>query len=267
MSWQTNSLVEWQSDPALAVCEPAPPYGGLQQPPRLLDQLRERLRRLNYSIRTEQVYVDWARRFILYHGKRHPREMGAPEIEAFLTHLAVGRQVSAATQNQARAGLLFLYREVLGIEVPWLSSVIAAKTSRRLPVVLTEREVRAVLLQLGGGNGLVVSLLYGTGMRLLEGLRLRIKDVEFERREVVIRSGKGDKDRVSVLPENLIAPLQQQMAKARALHQKDLDAGYGEVWLPDALARKFPRAGKAWGWQFVFLSRGGRGVLSPFDKL
>jgi integron integrase len=238
----------------LVVCEPAVPYDGVPQPPRLLDQLRGRLRRLNYSIRTEQVYVDWARRFILYHGKRHPREMGAPEIEAFLTHLAIGRQVSAATQNQARAALLFLYREVLGVEVPWLNSVISAKMSRRLPVVLTEREVRAVLLQLSGVNGLLVSLLYGTGMRLLEALRLRIKDVEFERREVVIRAGKGNKDRVSVLPENLIAPLQQQIAKVRALHQKDLDAGYGEVWLPDALARKFPRAGAALGWQFAFPS-------------
>lgn len=223
-------------------------------PTRLLDQLRARLRTLHYSIRTEQVYVDWARRFILHHGKRHPRDMGAAEVEAFLSHLAVGRNVSAATQNQAKSALLFLYREVLGIELPWLSEVVSAKQSRRLPVVLTEREVRELLLQLNGTTGLVASLLYGTGMRLLEGLRLRIKDVEFTRREILIRAGKGNKDRVTVLPENLIAPLQQQIAKARALHLKDLTEGLGEVWLPDALAQKYPRAGVTWGWQFVFPS-------------
>ncbi len=223
-------------------------------PPRLLDQLRARLRTLHYSIRTEQVYVDWARRFILHHGKRHPRDMGAAEVEAFLTHLAVGRNVSAATQNQAKSALLFLYREILSIELPWLSEVVSAKQSRRLPVVLTEREVRELLLQLNGTTGLIASLLYGTGMRLLEGLRLRIKDVEFTRREILIRAGKGNKDRVTVLPENLIAPLQHQIAKSRALHLKDLAEGLGEVGLPDALAQKYPRAGCAWGWQFVFPS-------------
>jgi integron integrase len=238
----------------LAAHEPPPLAPTPQTPPRLLDQLRARLRALHYSIRTEQVYVDWSRRFILYHGRRHPREMGASEIEAFLTHLAVGREVSASTQNQARAAILFLYREVLRVELPWLGEVVSAKISRRLPVVLTEREVRALLLQLSGVNGLIASVLYGTGMRLLEGLRLRIKDVEFERREIIIRSGKGNKDRVTVLPENLIAPLQQQIAKVRALHQKDLDAGLGEVWLPDALALKYPRAGYSLGWQFVFPS-------------
>ena len=239
---------------ASVACESTPTQATPQQPPRLLDQLRERLRALHYSIRTEQVYVDWTRRFILYHGKRHPRDMGAAEVEAFLTHLAVGRHVSASTQNQARSAILFLYREVLGIELPWLGEVVSAKMSRRLPVVLTEREVRELLLQSSGVNGLIASVLYGTGMRLLEGLRLRIKDVEFERREIVIRSGKGNKDRVTVLPENLIAPLQQQIAKVRVLHQKDLDAGYGEVWMPDALAQKYPRSGYALGWQFVFPS-------------
>lgn len=205
-------------------------------PPRLLDQLRARLRVLHYAIRTEQVYVDWARRFILYHGKRHPRDMGVAEVEAFLSHLAVGRNVSAATQNQAKCALLFLYREVLGTELPWMSEVVSAKLSRRLPVVLTEREVRELLLQLHGVNGLIAALLYGTGMRVLEGLRLRVKDVEFARREIVSRAGKGNKDRITVLPENLIAPLQQQIAKARALHVKDLADGRGEVWLPDAPA-------------------------------
>ena len=224
------------------------------QAPRLLDQLRARLRTLHYSIRTEQVYVDWARRFVLHHSKRHPRDMGATEVEAFLSHLAVQRNVSAATQNQAKSALLFLYREVLGIELPWLSEVVSAKQSRRLPVVLTEREVRELLLQLNGTTGLVASLLYGTGMRLLEGLRLRIKDVEFTRREILIRAGKGNKDRVTVLPENLIAPLQQQIAKTRALYLKDMAEGLGEVWLPDALAQKYPRAAITWGWQFVFPS-------------
>ena len=209
---------------------------------------------MHYSIRTEQVYVDWARRFILHHGKRHPRDMGAAEVESFLSHLAVARNVSAATQNQAKSALLFLYREVLGTELPWMSEVVSAKQSRRLPVVLTEREVRELLMQLNGTNGLIASLLYGTGMRLLEGLRLRIKDVEFTRREVVIRSGKGNKDRITVLPENLIAPLQQHIARTRALHQKDLADGLGEAWLPDALAQKYPRAGFAWGWQYVFPS-------------
>lgn len=223
-------------------------------PPRLLDQLRERLRTLHYSIRTEQVYVDWCRRFILHHDKRHPRDMGVTEVESFLTHLAVNRRVSASTQNQARSALLFLYRDVMGIELPWLSEVVSAKTARRLPVVLTEREVRALLMELNGVNGLIASLLYGTGMRLLEGLRLRIKDVECERREIVIRSGKGNKDRVTVLPESLIPPLKQQIAQVRALHQKDLEAGCGEVWMPDALAQKFPRSGYAIGWQFVFPS-------------
>lgn len=225
------------------------------QPPKLIDQLRERLRTLHYSLRTEDVYVDWVRRFILFNGRRHPRDMGAPEVEAFLTHLAVERKVSASTQNQARAAIIFLYREVLAIELPWLQSVVSAKKTVRLPVVLTEREVRDVLLQLQGTTWLIASLLYGTGMRLLEGLRLRVKDVDFERREVIVREGKGAKDRVTVLPENLILPLKEQLKLAQALHLRDLDAGYGEVWLPGALAQKYPRAGYSWGWQYVFPSR------------
>lgn len=225
------------------------------QPPKLIDQLRERLRTLHYSLRTEDVYVDWVRRFILFNGRRHPRDMGAPEVEAFLTHLAVERKVSASTQNQARAAIIFLYREVLAIELPWLQSVVSAKKSVRLPVVLTEREVRDVLLQLQGTTWLIASLLYGTGMRLLEGLRLRVKDVDFERREIIVREGKGAKDRVTVLPENLILPLKEQLKLAQALHRRDLDAGYGEVWLPGALAQKYPRAGYSWGWQYVFPSR------------
>ena len=170
-----------------------PPVLAASQPPKLLDSLRQRIRVLHYSIRTEQAYVDWARRFILFHGKRHPREMGAPEVTAFLTHLAVARNVSASTQNQAKAAILFLYKEVLQQDLPWLDEVVSAKKARRLPVVLTQREVRELLLHLQGTQWLVASLLYGTGMRILEALRLRVKDVEFERRELVVREGKGNK--------------------------------------------------------------------------
>lgn len=225
-----------------------------QDSPKLLDRVRAEIRVRHYSIRTEESYVDWARRFILYHNKRHPQEMGAEEVRDFLSHLATERNVSAATQGQAKSALLFLYREVLHIELPWLDEVISAKKAKRLPVVLTPTEVRRLLGATSGTMGLVVSLLYGTGMRLLEGLRLRVKDVEFERREIIVREGKGNKDRVTVLPENLILPLKTHLEKVKALHQKDLDAGFGEVYLPDALARKYPKAGKAWGWQFVFPS-------------
>jgi integron integrase len=226
------------------------------RPPKLLDQVRARIRRRNFSIRTEQAYVDWARRFILFHGKRHPLEMGAAEVEAFLSHLAIERNVSASTQNQAKAALLFLYKEVLEVELPWLNEIVAAKVGRRLPVVLTPTEVRALLNELNGSMWLVASLLYGTGMRLLEGLRLRVKDIDFEPREILIREGKGNKDRVTVLPENLLLPLREQLARARKLHNDDLAAGFGAVWLPDALAVKYRSAPKAWGWQFVFPSVG-----------
>jgi integron integrase len=239
--------------PGPSVNPPAAP-GDAPAPLRLLDRLREAIRVRRYSIRTEDTYVDWARRFILFHGKRHPMEMGASEVAAFLTHLAVDRSVSPSTQNQAKSALLFLYRVVLEVQLPWLDEIVAAKDHRRLPVVLTPSEVRALLLELNGTTGLVASLLYGTGMRLLEGLRLRVKDVDFQRREILVRDGKGGKDRVTVLPENLILPLQQQMARAKALHDRDLDEGFGEVWLPDALAVKFPRASRAWGWQWVFPS-------------
>ena len=197
------------------------------QPPKLLEQLRQRIRALHYSIRTEQAYVDWARRFILFHGKRHPREMGAVEVTAFLTYLAVERNVSASTQDQAKAAILFLYKEVLQQDLPWLNEVVSAKKARRLPVVLTQREVRELLLNLQGTQWLIASLLYGTGMRILEALRLRVKDVEFERRELVVREGKGNKDRVTVLPENLIAPLREQMERARIAAPKGSGRGPG----------------------------------------
>ena len=222
--------------------------------PKLLERLRIHLRTRHYSIRTEQAYIDWARRFIVYHGKRHPQDMGAAEVEAFLSHLAVDRQVSASTQNQAKAALLYLYKQVLGVDLPWLDEVVQAKRPRRLPVVLTPAEVRALLQHMDGTAGLVAELLYGKWMLLLEGLLLPVNDVEFSRREIVVSEGKGGKDRVTVLPENLMAPLQEQLQKARALHEKDLAAGLGRVYLPHALAVKYPNADKSWAWQWVFPS-------------
>jgi integron integrase len=228
----------------------APPAGE----PRLLDRVRREIRVRHYSIRTETAYVEWVRRFVLFHDKRHPRDMGADEVAKFLSHLAVERDVSPSTQGQAKSALLFLYRVVLNLDLPWLDEIVAARNPRRLPVVLTPSEVRRLMGEMSGSAGLVASLLYGTGMRLLEGLRLRLKDLEFERREVLVRSGKGGKDRVTVLPENLVLPLQQQAAKVRALHQRDLDEGFGAVWLPHALAVKYPSAPRALGWQWVFPS-------------
>ena len=222
--------------------------------PKLLDQMRVVVRTLHYSIRTEDAYVDWARRYILYHDKVHPAQLGALHVQAFLSHLAVERRVSASTQNQAKAALLFLYRRVLLIELPWLDEVVSAKASQRLPVVLTPREVRDLLLYTAGTMSLVCSLLYGTGMRLLECLRLRVKDIEFARREILIRAGKGNKDRVTMLPENLMLPLQNQLARVKILHERDLEAGFGDVMLPNALDVKYKNAAKTWGWQWAFPS-------------
>lgn len=222
--------------------------------PRLLDQLRATLRVRHMSLNTEEAYVDWARRFILFHGKRHPKELGAAEVQAFLSHLAVERHVSASTQNQAKAALLFLYKRVLEVDLPWLNEVVQAKERRRLPVVLSPGEVRSLLDQLDGTMGLAAALLYGTGLRLLEGLRLRVKDLDFERLEVTVRSGKGDQDRVTMLPERLAAPLRAHLAKVKTLHEKDLAEGFGEVFLPDALAAKYKGAARQWGWQWVFPS-------------
>ena len=221
-------------------------------PVRLLDRVRHAVRTLHYSYRTEQAYVDWIRRFIVFHGKRHPAQLGAPEVADFLSHLAVARRVSASTQTQARSALLFLYRRVLDVQMPWLDEIATARTDKKLPVVLTATEVRRLLAEMSGVQGVVAALLYGTGMRLMEGLRLRVKDVEFERREIVVRDGKGGKDRVTVLPENLVLPLQEHLSRRRAEHQSDSAEGYGSVWLPDALATKYPAAATAWGWQWVF---------------
>jgi integron integrase len=222
------------------------------QPPRLLDQVRARVRRLGLARRTEEAYVGWVRRFILANDKRHPADMGAAEIESFLTGLAVHGNVSASTQNQALSALLFLYKQVLGVELPWLDGISRARKPQRLPVVLTRAEVAALLGELAGTPWLMASLLYGSGLRLMECVRLRVKDVDFGQSELTVRQGKGGKDRRTMLPSTLIAPLQAQLDEARRIHQRDLDAGFGRVWLPDALARKYPRADAEWGWQYVF---------------
>ena len=221
-------------------------------PPRLLDLVHARMRRSNYSLRTERAYSDWIRRFILANGKRHPAEMGEAEVEGFLSQLAVEGQVAAATQNQALAALLFLYREVLSLELPWMGSIVRAKRPQRLPVVLTPEQVGALLNRLTAVHWLQAALLYGSGMRLLECLRLRIQDVDLPRRQIIVRDGKGAKDRVTVLPDSLREPLVRQMAESKAQHDRDLAAGYGAVYLPFALARKYRGAARNWVWQYVF---------------
>ena len=224
------------------------------QAPKLLDQVRGKIRLKHYSIRTEQAYVDWIKRFILHFGKRHPRELGAADVEAFLTHLAVAGNVAASTQNQAKSALLFLYREVLETELPWLDNVERARAPKRLPVVLTRDEVHAVLSRLSGTHWLIASLLYGAALRIMEALRLRVKDVEFSRKEILVRDGKGFKDRVTMLPAALAAPLADHLKRVKALHEQDLAAGRGAVYLPYALERKYPGSARDWGWQYVFPS-------------
>ncbi len=223
-------------------------------PPKLLDQVRDRIRIKHYRLRTETQYVQWIERFILFHGERHPQEMGAAEVEAFLTHLAVVGKVSASTQNQALSALLFLYKEVLSIDLPWLNKVVRAKQPQRLPVVLTRTEVRAILVRMSGTYGLMANLLYGTGMRLMECVRLRVKDVDFERGEILIRDGKGAKDRVTMLPESLASPLQAYLLQRRALFDDDSRLGKASVYLPDALERKYLNAATDWIWQYIFPS-------------
>jgi len=223
--------------------------------PKLLDQVRDKIRVKHYSIRTEQSYTDWIKRYILFHGKRHPNEMGAEDIEAFLTYLAVEGNVASATQNQAKSALLFLYREVLEIELPWLEKVTQAKVPKRLPVVLTVKEVQSLLSHLKGTHALVSNLLYGGGLRLMEAVRLRVKDVDFARSEILVREGKGFKDRVTMLPEATLITLKAHLAKVKALHDEDLIQGLGEVYLPFALDKKYPNAAKEWGWQYIFPSK------------
>jgi integron integrase len=217
-----------------------------------MDRVRSAVRLRHLSRRTERAYAGWIKRFILFHGKRHPQEMGAAELTAFLSSLAVDHHVSASTQNQALAALLFLCQVVLEQSLPWLDGMVHAKRPARLPVVLNRDEVRQILERLDGAPGLVCRLLYGGGLRLLEALSMRAKDIDFAKREITVRDGKGRKDRVTVLPLSLVAPLEKELARVREQHRRDIDAGAGWVVLPDALDIKYPTAGRDWSWQWIF---------------
>ena len=220
--------------------------------PKLLDQVKYAARVRHMSYRTEQAYVSWVRRFILFHNKRHPAEMDETHVGQFLTFLAVKKHVAASTQNQALSAILFLYRNVLKSDLGWVSNVERAKKPSRLPVVFSKREVTEILLRLEGTKWLIASLLYGSGLRLLEGLRLRVKDVDFEYRQIVVRDGKGQKDRTTMLADRLVEPLKKQLQKVKTIHRADLKAGFGRTCLPFALGRKYPNAGCECGWQYVF---------------
>ena len=217
-----------------------------------LKEVTAAIRVRHYSIRTEQAYIGWIRRFIVFHGKRPPIEMGAAEVGEFLTHLAVTGNVAASTQNQALNALVFMYKAILDKPLGDLQGVIRAKEPRRLPVVLSSDEVTAILRNLDGLHWLAACLLYGSGLRLMECIRLRVKDIDFDHRAIFVRAGKGAKDRVVTLPDALLIPLQRHLSSVKNTHEKDLADGYGQVWLPHALARKYPRAPAEWGWQYVF---------------
>lgn len=222
---------------------------------KLLDQVRQAIRFKHYSLRTEVVYVDWIKRFILFHGKRHPVEMGADEVREFLTHLATAAQVAASTQNQAFSALLFLYREVLKQELPWIDDIERAKRPAKLPVVFTPQEARAVLEKLAGRARVMANLLYGCGLRLNECVRLRVKDVDFGYLQITVRDAKGGRDRLTMLPVTLVESLRREIEKRRILHEEDLASGYGSVFLPTALTRKYPSAAREFGWQYLFASK------------
>jgi integron integrase len=244
-----------RSSPINPVDAPTDSSEATARAPRLFEVVRAHLRKRHYSLRTERAYLGWIRRFIVFHDRRHPRDMGGPEVEAFLSHLAVARDVAASTQNQALAALLFLYRVVLGIELPWLDAVTRAKRPQRLPTVLSVAEVQRVLARLDGRDWLMASLLYGAGLRLMECLRLRVKDPDFARNEIVVRDGKGGKDRRTVLPARLAGPLEHQLAHVREVLREDCaEPQWAGVALPHALARKYPRAGRELAWQYVFPS-------------
>ncbi len=223
-------------------------------PPKLLDQVRHTLRRRHYAPRTEETYANWIKRFILFHNKKHPKNMNTTEIEQFLTHLAINEHVAPSTQNQALAALLFLYQQVLHHELDRPIDAARAKKSARLPVVMNKDEINRVIACLTDPYQLMAQLLYGSGLRLMECVRLRVKDVHFDRYQIIVRSGKGNKDRDTILPDILHTPLQRQLRYAQALHQNDLEQGYGEVYLPHALERKYPNANREWMWQYVFPS-------------
>ena len=221
---------------------------------RLLDQVRDVIRLKHYSIRTETAYVDWITRYILFNNKRHPKDLGRTEIQAFLTHLAVDLHVASSTQNQALSAVLFLYRDVLEIEVEGPLDLVRAKRPARLPTVLTKEEALHVIEAMSGIHQLMAKLLYGSGLRLMECIRLRVKDVDFARREIIVRDGKGLKDRVTMLPATAIPFLQEHLQRVRLMHANDLAEGYGSVYMPDALERKYPNASREWGWQYIFPS-------------
>jgi integron integrase len=220
--------------------------------PKLLDRVRDKVRAKHYSLRTEHAYVGWIRRFILFHHKKHPAEMSSPEVERFLTHLAVEGRVASATQNQALAALLFLYRDVLEIDLPWVDNVVRARMPVRVPVVLPRADVQRLLDQLNGDFHLIAQLLYGSGLRLLEALRLRVKDVDFEYSQIVVRTGKNAKDRVTILPDALVPALRKQLRAVGYAHERALELGFAGVELPAALERKYPNAPIDLGWQYVF---------------
>ncbi|GAB4522310.1 MAG: integron integrase [Anaerolineales bacterium] len=224
-----------------------------QKPPRkLLDQVSDAIRLKHYSYRTEQAYKDWIKRYILYHHKRHPKDMGAPEIQDFITHLAVEKNVAASTQNQALSAILFLYRHVLQMEMDIPSDIIRAEKSKTLPTVLTHAEALTVINHMSGVTQLMAKILYGSGLRLMECLRLRVKDIDFGNRQIIVRDGKGENDRFTILPDSLIPHLQRQIQTVQRIHQTDLADGFGEVYLPYALARKYPNASRELIWQYLF---------------
>lgn len=220
--------------------------------PKLLDQVRLHIRTRHYSIRTEEAYISWIKDFILFHNKRHPNQMGAPEVSSYLSYLASERHVASATQNQALAALLFLYKDVLAQPLDWIEGVQRAKRSSRLPVVFTKDEAKKVISHLEGTKWLMASLLYGAGLRLMECVRLRVKDIDFIRNQITVRDGKGGKDRVTMLPRRLKEPLRTHLERIKVLHDRDLEEGFGHVHLPFALARKYPNAAREWFWQYVF---------------
>jgi len=228
---------------------------------RLLDEVRKAIRLRHYSYRTEKTYVHWIWRFVVFHGKQHPKLLGGEEVEKFLSHLAQERNVAAATQSQALAALLFLYKRVLNVDLPWIHNVVRATRPKRLPTVLGQQEVQSVLANLQGVYWLIGVLLYGSGLRLTEALRLRVKDLELENLRILVRDGKGGKDRVTILPESLVMHLRSHLAKTRELHRQAIERGFGGADLPHALERKYPRAHLEWGWQYVFPAT--RASLNP----
>lgn len=227
----------------------------MEKPPqKLLDQVSDAIRTKHYSLRTEKTYKDWIKRYILFHNKRHPKEMGVSEVQAFITHLAMHGNVSASTQNQALSAILFLYRHVLHIELEFPADTIRPEKSRRIPVVLTKEEAVAIISRMNGLSKLMTKILYGSGLRLMECMRLRVKDIDFGNHQIIVRDGKGEQDRVTILPDSLLKELEMHLQVVKAIHQKDNSEGFGEVSLPYALAKKYPSAPKEWFWQYVFPS-------------